>query len=82
VLALLSWRPARIAGLDEHGGPIEAGRPAHLCVIDPSETWIVDAANLASRSRNSPFDGWKLTGRVRHTVCRGEPVVIDGKATR
>jgi dihydroorotase len=82
VLALLSWQPARIAGLDEHGGPVAAGRPAHLCVIDPAETWVVDAANLASRSRNSPFDGRKLTGRVRHTICRGEPVVIDGKAVR
>ncbi len=82
VLALLSWQPARIAGLTEHGGPIAAGRPAHLCVIDPGATWVVDATRLASRSRNSPFDGWKLTGRVRHTICRGEPVVIDGVATR
>jgi dihydroorotase len=82
VLALLSWQPARIAGLTEHGGPIEAGRPAHLCVIDPGATWVVDASRLASRSRNSPFDGWKLTGRVRHTICRGEPVVIDGVGTR
>jgi dihydroorotase len=82
VLALLSWRPARVASLTEHGGPIVPGRPAHLCVIDPAATWVVDAARLASRSRNSPFDGWKLTGRVRHTVCRGEPVVIDGVAQR
>jgi dihydroorotase len=82
VLALLSWQPARVAGLAEHGGPIVAGRPAHLCVIDPSATWIVDAQSLASRSRNSPFDGWKLTGRVRHTICRGEPVVIDGTMER
>jgi dihydroorotase len=81
VIALLSWQPARIAGLEEHGGPIVAGGPAHLCVIDPGETWVVDATRLASRSRNSPFDGWKLTGRVRHTICRGEPVVIDGAAT-
>lgn len=82
VLALLSWRPARVASLTEHGGPIVPGRPAHLCVIDLAVTWVVDAARLASRSRNSPFDGWKLTGRVRHTVCRGEPVVIDGVAQR
>ena len=82
VLALLSWRPARVASLTEHGGPIAAGRPAHLCIIDPAATWVVDATRLASRSRNSPFDGWKLTGRVRHTICRGEPVVIDGVATR
>jgi dihydroorotase len=82
VLAQLSWQPARVAGLTEHGGPVAEGRPAHLCVIDPSETWVVDARNLASRSRNSPFDGRKLTGRVRHTICRGEAVVIDGKTER
>jgi len=83
VLALLSWRPAAIAGLSElHGGPIEAGRPANLCVIDPSATWTVDASRLASRSRNTPFAGRTLRGRVRHTILWGEPVVIDGEATR
>ena len=38
--------------------------------------------DLASRSRNTPYAGKKLTGRVRHTVLRGEPVVKDGEATR
>jgi dihydroorotase len=83
ILALLSWRPAVIAGLgDLHGGPIEAGRPANLCVIDPTATWTVDAAKLASRSRNTPYAGRTLTGRVRHTFLWGEPVVLDGEATR
>jgi dihydroorotase len=79
VLGALSWRPARIAGLDAggHGGPIMAGRPAHLCVFDPDEHWVVDANRLASKSRNSPFDGWKLAGRVRHTLLGGEAVVRD-----
>ncbi len=82
-IALLSWQPARIAGLErEHGGPIEAGRPAHLCVIDPADVWEVDPAKLASRSRNTPYAGRKLTGRVRHTLLAGEPVVIDGVAQR
>jgi dihydroorotase len=83
ILALLSWRPALIAGLGElHGGPIEEGRPANLCVIDPHATWTVDPAKLASRSRNTPYAGRMLTGRVRHTFLRGEPVVLDGEATR
>jgi len=83
VLALLSWQPARIAGLDAaHGGPLAEGRPANLCVIDPAATWEVDAARLASRSRNTPYHGRKLTGRVRHTVLFGEPVVIDAEAQR
>src|SRR4029450_6783728 len=40
LLALLSWRPAGILGIeDTHGGPIAEGRPANLCVIDPSASW-------------------------------------------
>jgi dihydroorotase len=82
-LAALSWRPAEIAGIGErHGGPVAPGRPANLCVIDPAVTWEVDAGRLASRARNTPFAGRKLTGRVRHTLLRGEPVVVDGEAQR
>ena len=81
-LARLSWQPAAIAGLDAHGGPISEGRPANLCVIDPSVRWEVDPIRLASRSRNTPYAGRKLTGRVRHTVLGGEPVVVDGTAQR
>ncbi|HET6954509.1 MAG TPA: dihydroorotase [Acidimicrobiales bacterium] len=83
VLALLSWRPAAIVGAgDEHGGPVVAGRPANLCVVDPAATWTVDADRLASRSRNTPYAGMTLTGRVRHTVLHGEAVVIDAEAQR
>jgi len=82
VLALLSWQPALIAGLDDHGGPIVEGRPANLCVIDPRATWTVDPSRLASRSRNTPYAGRQMTGRVRHTIHRGEAVVLDGEATR
>ena len=82
-LAVLSWQPAAIARLsDEHGGPVTEGRPANLCVIDPNLEWTVDPADTASRSRNNPYAGRKLTGRVRHTVYRGEPVVIDTEAQR
>lgn len=83
VLALLSWRPARIAGLSsEHGGPVAPGRTANLCVIDPNATWMVDPSTSASRSRNNPFAGRTLKARVRHTLLRGEVVVQDGEARR
>jgi dihydroorotase len=83
VLALLSWRPAEILGVtDRHGGPIEPGRPANLVVVDPSATWTVDPAAFASRSRNSPYAGRQLCGKVRHTLLLGEPVVIDGAPQR
>ena len=83
VLALLSWQPARIAGIDgTHGGPIEPGRPANLVAIDPSQSWTVDRHDSASRSHNNPFHGMTLRGRVRHTILRGTPTVLDGEPTR
>ena len=86
-MALLSWQPAAIAGLDpahggHQGGPVAPGAAANLCVIDPTATWTVDPTALASRSRNTPYAGRTLTGRVRHTVLAGEPVVIDAEAQR
>jgi dihydroorotase len=83
VLALLSWRPAAILGVDDvHGGPIVAGRPANLVVVDPNREWVVDPARMASRSRNTPYAGRVVRGHVRHTILRGEPVVLDGEAQR
>ena len=83
ILALLSWKPARVAGLgDEHGGPVVEGRPANLCVIDPEVAWTVDAGALASRSRNTPYDGRQVRGKVRHTLLYGEPVVRDFEVQR
>lgn len=83
VLALLSWQPAAIAGIDDrHGGPVAPGRPANLCVVDPRERWVVRGEAMASRSRNTPFEGREMTGRVRHTVLHGEVVVEGGVALR
>ncbi|HXZ82917.1 MAG TPA: dihydroorotase [Acidimicrobiales bacterium] len=85
LIALMSWRPAALVGLDRslgHGGPLAPGARAHLCVFDPTQTWTVDRRATASRSHNSPFDGMTLTGRVRHTVLAGEPIVVDGTTTR
>ncbi|MFM7069155.1 MAG: dihydroorotase [Actinomycetes bacterium] len=82
VLGALSWRPAAIAQMANHCGPIAAGHAANLCVIDPAARWTVDASGGASRSRNVPYVGRELRGRVRHTVLFGEAVVIDGAAQR
>ena len=83
VVALLSWRPAAIAGVaDRHGGPIEPGRPANLTVFDPDESWTVTPARFASKSRNTPYAGRSVRGRVRHTILSGTPVVVDGVALR
>jgi len=80
-LEALSTAPARILAAQAHGGPVEAGRPANLVAFDPQGRWVVEAP-FASRSRNSAFLGHTLTGRVVHTMYRGDLVVADGKPTR
>ena len=92
LFALFSWQPAAIAGLlakqprvaghSAHGGPVVPGSSANLCVFDPGVRYRVDPGSLASLSRNTPYAGRELLGRVRHTVLRGEPVVVDGIAQR
>lgn len=83
VLALMSWKPARIGAMSHaHGGPIAPGSRANLCVIDPLTTWTVDPTKLASKARNTPYVGRTLKGRVRHTIFNGEVVVQDGVALR
>ena len=77
--ALVATRPAS-PGLDATATADRSrpARPANLCVFDPRAAWVVDAHRLASRSVNSPWDGWKLTGKVRHTILAGIPTVRDG----
>ena len=73
VVAALSWKPAAIAGVaDRHGRPIAAGEPANLVVFDPDDDVAGPPGALASRSRNTPYVGRTLRGRVRHTVFRGD----------
>ena len=83
IVAALSWKPAEIAGVaDRHGRPIEVGEPANLTMFDPAQEWEVVPGQLASKSRNTPFVGVALTGRVKHTIFNGEVVVLDGVAQK
>jgi dihydroorotase len=83
----MSVRPAVIGRLSalgpaSHGRPLAPGEPANLVLLDPTARAVVDPAGLASRSRNSPYAGRELPGRVVATFLRGVPTVLDGKATR
>jgi dihydroorotase len=74
IVASLSWRPAAIARLDHlHGRPIAVGEPANLAIFDPDREWTVVPAQLASKSRNTPYAGARLRGKVLHTFLRGVP---------
>ena len=83
----LSWRelaqrmsaaPARIGGVLTQGHELVPGAVANIAVVDPEGTYLVDATKLASKSRNSPYAGRTLPGRVVHTIYAGTPTVLDG----
>jgi dihydroorotase len=79
VARVMSTAPARIGRVDhEHGRPIAVGEPANLVLVDPAARWTVDPAALASLSRNTPYVGRELSGRVVATFLRGRPTVLDG----
>jgi dihydroorotase len=72
----MSTAPARAFNLP--GGSLLEGVPADVTVLDPAAKWTVDAARFLSKSRNTPFGGWELTGRAVLTVVEGNVVWEDG----
>ncbi|WP_369212893.1 dihydroorotase [Streptomyces flavofungini] len=75
----MSAKPARIGGATGHGRPVSAGEPANLVLVDADYRGEVDPASFASRSRNTPYEGRELPGRVTHTWLRGRATLVDGK---
>lgn len=66
----MSTAPARLMGIE--GGTLRPGSRADLVLFDPEEEWTVDPASFRSKSRNTPFGGWEVTGRVKRTIVGGE----------
>ncbi len=73
VLSLLSAQPAALLGFKGRG-TLTVGSFADVIVFDPDAEWTWLAAHSRSRSRNSPFDGWTMRGRIRHTLSEGRLV--------
>ena len=73
----LSTAPARIGGYSQHGRNLAIGAPAHLTIINPTASWIVDRDLVASKSRNTPFHGYELPGVVTHTFFNGVLVHVS-----
>lgn len=71
-LAAMTCNPANLLGLNS--GRIDEGGPADLILIDPHAPWICKSDALLSRSKNTPFDDRRLTGRVIKTICKGQVV--------
>lgn len=75
----LSAAPAQIGRLSDHGRPIEVGEPANIVLYDAAASRIIESGEMASLSRNTPYAGLELPGRVVATFLRGKATVLDGK---
>jgi dihydroorotase len=76
LLAALTVKPADLLGLP--AGRLAKGAPADLVVFDLNAPWVVDKEQLSSRSKNTPFEGARFTGRVVRTVVAGTTVFPMG----
>ena len=75
----MSIAPAKIAGYSRHGQILKVGAAANLTIIDTTANWIVDRNRLASKSKNTPFEGMKLPSQVLHTFLNGNQVLNNGE---
>ena len=66
----MSYNPARIIGSDR--GNLKVGSPADVTVINPEEEYVIDSMTFLSKGKNTPFNGWKVKGVVRATICDGK----------
>lgn len=75
----MSAAPARISGIPDQGRPLAVGEPANIVLVDPEASWDVVPEQSASKSRNTPYRGMTLPGKVQATFLRGRPTVADGR---
>ena len=76
-IRLLTIGPAKTIGLE--GGKIKKNGVGDITIIDPEQEIIIDREKMASKSKNTPFHGWKMHGQVRYTLINGE-IIYDQKA--
>jgi len=73
IVELFATNPERIVGLKDRGA-LTPGAIADVTIFDPKKKWTYDVGRSRSKSRNSPFDGWKLTGAAVATIVSGKIV--------
>ena len=71
IIELLSTNPAKLIGLSGRGS-LAKGSVADVTILDPKRRWAFEASKSLSKSKNTPFDGWQLTGKVVATIVGGE----------
>jgi dihydroorotase len=73
IIELLTVNPARVIGLEGRGS-LAPKSHADITIFDPAKKWTYQAAKSLSKSKNSPFDGWNLQGKVMATIVGGQVV--------
>jgi len=72
IISKFTISPAKILGIER--GKIEEGKRADIVIFDPNKEWIYRKEDIKSKSKNSPFIGWKLKGKVLYTIFNGKIV--------
>lgn len=81
IIGAMSTNPARILGVP--GGTLSPGVPADVTIINPDQEWVVDPERFHSKSRNTPFGGWRMTGCAAYTIVGGRIVwPLDGQRNK
>jgi dihydroorotase len=70
LIRLMTEKPAKIIGVDK--GTLSVGKQADVTIIDPKAEYEIDVNKFRSKSRNCPYHGWKVTGKVEKTIVGGE----------
>ena len=81
VVSILAENPARIYGLYPRKGSIQVGSDADFTIVDLSESYRLHAAKMYTTCGWIPYEDWEITGKVLHTIVRGNVLVEDGRVT-
>lgn len=73
----MSWNPAKVIGIEQERGSIEAGKLADIMIFNPAQEYVVDVNEFASKGKNTPYNGKLLKGKVMMTICNGQIVYQD-----
>jgi dihydroorotase len=66
----MTYKPAKVIGIDK--GTLSIGKQADVAIIDPSTEYRIDVNKFKSKSRNCPYNGWRVKGGVEKTIVGGE----------
>ena len=73
----MSYNPAKVIGIDK--GTLNVGKTADIVVFDPDSEYEIDVNTFESKGKNTPFNGKKVKGRVKYTICSGKIVYKDNE---